>query len=171
MSTPPSVLRVALQHRKPVPEQLRVLSKLPTPFCVCKRCYAHCEDIPQHILVCPPLPKQSFIAERVIGLLQFVRAQKYLISEFNLASPTSAKKAIIYSVAYIELIHEMFQQLLLMNMPLLATDPSQTNANLGKMTRRRRYETIEESIAEVTEHWQRKLHAEMAEQEKRHGTD
>ena len=154
-----SALLVALQHTQLTEKQAYEIAKLPSPFCVCKKCYAECEKFNSIELQCPPLYEQSYIAERIVGFMQFGKMQRYLLSTYELDN----KKGIVFAFAFSELCAELFTSLVMMKMPLLATDPNQVNSNIAKMQRRRRYETIEEAEAEVQEHWRRRIQAEMCE--------
>ena len=134
-----SIIYTALSHTNITEEQAQILAKLPSPFCVCKRCYSNCESIPQEERSCPPLYKQSYIVERVVTMLQHKRAKQHLIS-------SDPKSALVFAIAYIELYNELLTSLLIMHAPLIA-DTSRVKPSLAEA----------EKI--VREHWCKRMQA------------
>lgn len=141
-------LIIALQHTGISEEQAAVLSTLPSPFCVCKQCYDRCEQFSPDKRFCPPLYDQAYVAERIIGFMQFKQMRRQLLTAFGV----NEKKAIIFSLAFSELCEELLTTILLMKFPLLATDPNKDD--------KFRYRTVEEAEKIVVEHWINKVQAE-----------
>ena len=110
---PSADVRLALRHLKLTKAEYDILRKLPSPFCIAKTCYSHCDRYDSDDIVCPPFEQQRFVPQRLIAMLDFKKAKERALLAHRY--PEEA----IFTCAYIELLEDLFKHMLTMSLPVM----------------------------------------------------